>query len=581
MKVVQKSRIKILNLMLPGVTAKCACEMAACKESWSRQAKFGLPCSEYVAYGQYSKGISNFAKGGPLKSVVVPRYALSDAQVSILNSDFPQYYFVSPTGGMMHDHPVSHTRANMARYSVLDNLPRGTHERPRRYLDLHGNPGANAKYNSSNKGIVIETLVELVTPKDYLRRAHWPPRLSDDGVENYYQMGIRDLMQRPDFYDRWDGFVGFHTGYYYTADDFGCLFAICPEAKVLLTMHKFPSEEGKLAHGEQHWKKFDQDGVTMVEQFNTKGSGKYTHPDNAKWFTHSCGIIDRELSYTWDASLVCEETYLFQVVALPTRVARLDSGCVEPAPAPPTANDYHSDMIPTASFVRDGRITYRANSRMHSEFIGAGEAAYFDELRLHMYGKERSVDRLRDLLAKAKTLVQGVQKKYDLPVDRSMPLALAAFYVDLEQNSVVLPTLLGEMAPQREALRTMFAGETSEIGLLDKFDRWFERKMRTPYVRDWKIKHTLKDESVKNATPHPTEPLSNTVTQEPNALPQQVREVLDLLDEEESEEEADEAARLFALMASEQWQMESVNWWNDGPPGNGDSQGKKRASTMA
>jgi hypothetical protein len=516
MNIVRKTRIKIIDQMMPGVTAKCACEMAACKESWSHQKTFGVPTSEYVAYGQYSKGVGTYSKSAPLRQVVVPRYVLDNAQVEILNSDFPQYYFVSPTGGMMHDHPISHTRANMGRYAILDGLPRGTPEAPCRYLDLHGNPGANIKYNSMNPGIVIETLVELVTPKDYLRRSHWPERM-DGNEELYYECSIAALAQRHELTGRWKAYLGFHTGYYYSANDFGNLFEMCPRAKVMLTMHKFPTVEGVLSNGEQTWKKTDVDGTTFVDQFNVKGSGKYTHPDNAAWFTHSCAVINSEMAYTWDASMLCNETYLFQVVALPTSVALRDSNCLMNSNAPAPSGNRVS-MVPTDTFVANGFVSYRANSKSNTETLSAGEAKFFDEMRLNICGKERSPDRLRDHIAKAKTLVQGVQKKYDLPVHRTMALASAAFYVDLEHDSTVLPTLMGEMRPQAKAMAALFAGEVPDVGLFDEFRRWWQSKKDQPFIRDPKINRTFAGKPevpAKHQTGKPfTTTMSNDLTKE-------------------------------------------------------------------
>jgi hypothetical protein len=423
---------RIITMMKVGIDAVCECERTACEWAWDNQDRMGLTSDQFVAHSKYKKGI--FKPDSQVKRIFQPSYLVPNTDylhkclpnVHILNSPF------SPT----HDHAVSHSLTEFHRRTLYDRLPRGTRENPLFYCDLHGSPGINAAYTRNNVGIVIETLVELLTPKDHVRASAWPAN-AQKIVCSISEMEGRELP-------KYAGFISTHSSYYYRDTDYAVLSKLNPNAAIHILCHGFKAEDGMI-NGELAYKKFTRDGVAMVTQRNAGGSDSYTHPDNQRWFQQSSAQIDADTTMAWTTNQVCPDLWMIKAVFCPISA---------PAERPPSL--VSPDPKSSASFVNQGKVTVQVGSKVLVSAICSGDQEqFFNELRLWISTRPRDALTYRDYAQRWKMLTHGPKKKYSIEPTRAFSLSLAAFYVDSRDQSSLLPMLFEETVEEAQLLRSM------------------------------------------------------------------------------------------------------------------------------
>jgi hypothetical protein len=325
----------LLSLMQPFTDAKCDCERKACEQAWTSSSP-GCFQTEWVNPGAYRKGIklgSEFNRDMPAKRVFPLRFALSQAETKTMHERYPQWIFVS-VGSDNHDHPVAHACTQINTFLTLEGLKAG------RYLDLHGNPTSNERFNGlrgQKKRVTIDTVVQLATAKDYIRKAtKWGPAVSDKGVTRYIESDIRDLPSKHAAQMAlYDGLLSFHTLYYYR--EMGQLAKLLNSTKgKILTaiIHKFDGTKGNLNKGEQEWVKEVKSGIPTITQTNVHTGETYEHPSPDIWFNSKAWapmfIEDEDLdapALAWTMNRQCDDSYIVTIVAVPKRAAILDPTC--------------------------------------------------------------------------------------------------------------------------------------------------------------------------------------------------------------------------------------------------------------
>jgi len=431
-EVTQLNPSRIVSLMKLREEASCDCQRAACEWAWAHQDRHGLTTDEFVMYGKYCRGV--FKNDTVTKRVVQPAYAMADT--SLLSTMFPNVHFVTSPFAPTHDHPISHTVTDLARRMLYDSLARGSVEAPKRYLDLHGNPSVAASYNRNVRGVVIETMVELITAKDFLRSKKWPssPRL--------WVRGPISALE-PEYLKRFDGFISVHTSYYYDVEFYDQLFTQCPDATISILVHRFDSDDGMI-NGELSYKRFERDGKMMVVQKNSLGSDSYTHPNNSFWFESNARVLGSN-GMAWSTNQICPGTWTVQACACAREVVE------------PTVKVMITDPYSTEYMLDKGEVVAQVGEYKLSCPIREGEVKFFDDMRRWVATKTRSHDVFRDFVARYKSYLDGPRKRYSIDGHLAKRLALVAFFIDCKTEAAILPMLFEFTSKDRELLQTMVA----------------------------------------------------------------------------------------------------------------------------
>jgi hypothetical protein len=427
--------------------AKCECEKESCEWAWNSQDRLGLTTDQFVSYGKYVKGV---LPGKPCKRVLQPTYVVD---TNAIHDYFPNTHLMVSPYAMTHDHPVSHTVTEYVRRQMYDSLPRGTVDAPKRYLDLHGSPSVNISYNRSNRGIVIESFVEIKTAKDHLRAKNWPSHPSV-----YRNWGRVDLST-------FDGFLGTHTSYYYDSEFYLKLAKAAPDATFHFIVHRFESPTGVL-NGELKYEKFmkikGQNSAIWVRQTNKLGSDAYEHLDNDTWFNQGSRNLGT-VGLSWSTNQVCPGTWVIKGCFCPTAdVVTLTTLAV--------VDNKSSDY-----FVSQGTVSCVIGGQNLSCSIEVGEQQqFFDLMRSWITTKARTPERFRDYVSRYKSFLDGPRKKFHgISGRQAYKLGLAAFFIDSKDEASVLPVLfeatkeetkmLSDLTPQEPYMLNRLLGMPQKV----------------------------------------------------------------------------------------------------------------------
>jgi hypothetical protein len=434
-----KSSRQILKMMAPG-PAKCMCERRACQWAWTGNWNHkGMYTTQWVLEGMEQKGIPTSKEKEVAKysaKKVWPLYhSVDESKLKCLISRFPEWHFVSAYSAS-HDHPLAHYSTKLASERLMDKLPRGTLECPKKYIDLNGNPASNAKFMERNPGTIILTLVECITPKDFINRAtKWGPKYGKDGEQLWYDdVHIRDIPdQLAGMGNTIDGFISIHTTYYYDAAEICRLLEWAPNAIYYSSMHKFGTMAGKLNAGEQAWEKRQNSFGLWVTQRNVKTGEAYEHPDNAWWYEHDSRICG-DAAMGWTMGELCEETYFFMAVNVPVKQARMSPKCYENRP---------TDR-PTSTGAAQSKTHMMSSREVEVSMYGATVKApiavehveLFDSMRKSVIGKSRGPKEFKDHVSRCKVAAKGNMSDSGVSIDAQQlsDLARLSFMIDFEDN---------------------------------------------------------------------------------------------------------------------------------------------------
>jgi hypothetical protein len=424
--------------MLPGQEAKCSCQRAALNAARSRQVNWVTTSADWVLSGCTQRGIPGFCKASDnVRKCVELGFSLSKEKFAKLTADFPQFHVLSGTHA--HDHPLAHARTKFASAVLVDSLPKHLS----RVVDLFGNPQSNEWTRHRTEGTRIDTLVSLVTPKDYIRSVEkWGDLVNRD----YVQSGqLRDYMNEPFIQDA-DGLLSIHTLYYLTKKEIATVLA--GKRKMLYALvHRFKGLEGSLNEGEQTWKKKRVGDFYFVTQKNVVTGEAYSHPD-IEWifeqgsWAHSTGS---EHGMGWTTQLICEDTFLVKFTACPASICEVDFHPV-----------LGEKVLPFDTFEEDlvnGIVTVKlGNTRETYTDI---DSLAFKEMRAVVSGKARTPEQLKDHLAGTK---RAMKKKETLTSHSVGCTALASFFIDVDKDLRLISAMNMASEEQRHELSSALSG---------------------------------------------------------------------------------------------------------------------------
>jgi hypothetical protein len=398
----------------------------------------GQAQQEFVCPNSFYKGVGTYDPKMPGKKVMPTPYRLSKEQETELHKRFPDWLFIQ-TSSHGHDHPVSHCTSLIAGYESVKSLPSGSRAQPRRYLDLHGNPKSNARLSGDTK--IIDTVVSLESPKDYVRQAtKWGQEWTGNR-QNYFVSALRDLPRdKADYLATVDGLLSHHTLYYYDKAEIAALLAATRGKTLEATVHRHRGPDGKLNLGELSWVKEPRGSKWDVKQTNTHTGESYVHPCTEEWFEntfwspHGDDMVsaltagDRLDSLAWTINQVCEGTYKLIIVAVPARVAAINNvGAFDKQAT-------HAKPNSAASIEKTGEVVFRLSGQHRMVKVRPEHVELFDTCRKRMVNKPRDASGFSSHVNFVTIKSNGVAKTVNLDVNQMRDIALASFWCDFESD---------------------------------------------------------------------------------------------------------------------------------------------------
>jgi len=374
-------------------------------------------------------------------------FRLTDEQAKVLRERFPDWLFIQ-TSSQGHDHPVSHCTTMIATHEMIKALPSGTRAAPTIYLDLHGNPKANARMCPANGTKRIITVVNCESPRDFLRlRTKWGPQFVN-GQQMYIICGIRDLARdHADLLATVDCILSFHTIYYYDMEEIVNTIAATKGKLMRAVLHRHKEESGYLNNKELSWTKEratrDADSLLSVRQTNVKTGESYVHPDSEKWFVkalwspHKDMVAalqhpDREDCLTWTTNACCDGTFNITATCVPSRVCAMDTlGAHDSKPTTAKPNS------PT-SIRRTNKVSFKVLNVDHEIDVIDDHIDLFDECRKNAHNKPRDDTNFRSHVNFVKVKCRSVMgPNVTLDIHQMRDIALGSFWVDFEHDVTV------------------------------------------------------------------------------------------------------------------------------------------------
>jgi len=354
----------LLKVMPVGVTADCPCLRRACESVWPHP-KSGKWQTEFIAPGSYRKGYGKVE--GSVKRVECVPYTLTDEQREYLEKKFPGHLFVTTSDGY-HDHPIAHISASLEARRVVEKLPKGTVDHPKRYIDLHGNPKANARVMRENPGVVIYTVVFIACPQDVIRKnTKWGPRVVGDHTM-WYECSLRELPTYtglPVPLSEIDGVLSLHTLYYYDFGEIARLMSCLRDgAGMHCMLHRHKGDRGSLNMGEQTWDRVYDNNHPWIHQVNSMTGERYSHKPMDAWFEHGSWTVQQDewqqVGYNglaWTRNMLSHECYYLLIMSCSHHVARASDNCYKldwATPAATTPGWNAEKLLRHASISLDG-----------------------------------------------------------------------------------------------------------------------------------------------------------------------------------------------------------------------------------
>jgi hypothetical protein len=452
----------LFDMMMPGQLAKCPCLKRACESMWRRNFH-GAYTTTAIAPGSYTKGV------GPLdaapKQIASLNYTLKPDEFKFLVGRFPERHFMTLRHGA-HDHPIAHTSTRLAAERLMDRLPRGTAQNPLVYVDLHGNPGANERYMLRNPGITIISIVEAVTPKDYTRKVvKWGDRVAADGRVRWICCSLRDIglgIVEPFGDHKISGFISIHTLYYY--DHAEVVRALnrfdCP---MYAAHHRYSHPSGSLNNGEMTYVKRQRSSQTIIYQTTTTNGAEYSHPDNSVWFDYDSLTYGDE-GIGWDHNLLCDETHFTLIVPVPRVQCEMSEACLCHEGTLPRTRlplDPGRSAQSLSDIASSNTMVISVGDFKCSAPISSQHVSYFDDMRKHAVGKQRTSAQYKDHISRCKIAAASLTKtgKFSIDAQELDQISRFSFFMDLPDQLQLDSSLFDQ-----HRLRTLAASSLERKG---------------------------------------------------------------------------------------------------------------------
>nr|QLC27601.1 putative methyltransferase [Erysiphe necator associated abispo virus 2] len=372
-----------------------------------------------------------------------------------MQKNFPNTFF-SVTKDHNHDHPIAHLETMIATRHAIDTIPNGS-----RILDLFGNPRARDSFMNRRdlRGRTMETVVNLQTEKDYLRRnTKWGPLHDAAGAVRYHTMGIDDLVDvaNAGWVAQFDTLLMIHTGYYVDMAKLATLLSRGERTVAKLIVHRHRSEQGKLFNGEvEYVNRHD-----FVVQRNVVTGERYIHP-SLEWMFRSTSKVWRCATgaLTWTYKRVTDETWIIDVSACPVDLDERFDAYVhqyegDRSRAAARMNDeslldvamtVRPPSLPDSDVSTDGGVVLLKPSGLGRQ-LRLTNMPYYEYLYSSMVGKPRDKANLSDLFALARrenslTSTFPGSRRFEVPPDEVADHVIAAFLSGVQRETELLGVL--------------------------------------------------------------------------------------------------------------------------------------------
>lgn len=414
----------------------------ACEFLWTFD-QSDRPASLAVVNGSYTRGIKEAGDRLLWKT----HLQLTPAQLKALQETHPSYWFV--TGTTHHDHPIAHINTQIASRGLIARVVAagGT------WLDLHGNPAANAKTNVRHPNVTIKTMVELCTPKDHIRAATKWGNWEQDA--NVFQSSMRDVSLHPTEDKRTligglSGAISIHTLYYYERKEIAAFLAMNKGRPLHALVHRFVGDDGTLCNGEMTFCRRAGTFGDRITQTNKDTGESYEHPDNEWLFQGASSWHNETDGFGWTISAAGCDTYLVTLVYVAPPACRMDP-LAELGKQLTHCQGELSVVLPT-----DQSPTYFPSvCRVTAKYMVS-----------HVSGKARTSAQFKDHLAATK---RAMKKNGSLEHRSVAQTAVYSFVRDMEEEKEVLRVIGDLQGESREIARYLGTGTAiDEMGVMSK-----------------------------------------------------------------------------------------------------------------
>jgi hypothetical protein len=362
------------------------------------------------------------------KPIFVNRYALGSKSVH-LEEDFPGWIFDHSDARRSHDHPYSHISRELQEYEMVDSF------RNEPYIDMHGNPGRNAKYNRA-----AITMGGMYTAKDHIR--YYEKRgvipVDIDGICNGKYGNSKHVSST-------------HALYYERLEN---IARICASGRMYHALiHRHSQAHGFLNHGEQeYW--VDQSG--SVKQVNV-GTGEAYHHPTCEPFFHQTTAKTQHGGITWDIRKAGADTFELRFVAAPNAM------CEEFRTLQQLASSDAKVVV-----VDDVTVRSFLGYRWYTKGTAKGEVSLTDsdlleKLRRYIAGRKRTPEQKENLMNfcrrncnKHDVISVHSGHYHQVPAEMMVDYVNTAFYMDIKHELESAIIFESRYAAQRDALNEYY-----------------------------------------------------------------------------------------------------------------------------
>lgn len=341
------------------------------------------------------------------RPMFINRYSLDERQLANLESVTRGWVVDHNQARLNHDHPISHIARELQEYEMVE--PFGQEA----YIDMHGNPGRNAKYSRN-----CITMGGVYTPKGSLR---------------YYQkrgmvpVDIDGILAGK--YSPSKNISNTHALYYENLDTIGKLCAGGFMYHALI--HRHDQAHGFLNFGEQeYW--VDMNGT--VRQQNVLTGEEYSHPTCEPFF-HQSTARTKYGGITWDIRKAGPDSYVLRFVACPEQM------CEKFRTLGQLASSDASVVV-----VDDVRVHSFLGYKWYTKGNGKSEVRLVDsdlleKLRRYIAGRKRTPEQKENLMNFCRrccnkldviSVHSGVWHR--VPAEQMTDYVNTAFYMDIEHE---------------------------------------------------------------------------------------------------------------------------------------------------
>jgi len=341
------------------------------------------------------------------RPIFINRYALQPDQKPHLDAVTGGWIVDENQARLNHDHPISHIARELQEYEMVEPF------RYEAYIDMHGNPGRNAKYSRN-----CITMGGVYTPKGALRyfykRGMVPVDI--DGIIAGKYSDSKNISNT-------------HALYYESLDTIGRLCQAGFMYHALI--HRHDKAHGFLNFGEQeYW--VDMNGT--VRQQNVRTGEEYSHPTCEPFF-HQSTAITSSGGITWDIRQAGPDSYVLRFVACPVTMCEKFRTLGQLASS--DASIVVVDDVTVHSFL--GYKWYTKGSGKSE--VRLADSDLLEKLRRYIAGRKRTPEQKENLMNFCRrncnkndviSVHSGVWHR--VPPEHMTDYVNTAFYMDIEHE---------------------------------------------------------------------------------------------------------------------------------------------------